>query len=125
MVRLRGHHLICLNFFQGEGYSGDFIDNVKQLLDMVQKGEKIKVVEGPDDVCSACPYLKGDICTHKEGADEEIKEMDDKARNHLCIESSQEVVWNEIKQKVNSISRSWFWDFCNGCDWQKVCNRMR
>ncbi|MDK2880179.1 MAG: uncharacterized protein PWR06_2895 [Thermoanaerobacteraceae bacterium] len=125
MVRFRGHHLICLNFFQGEGYSQDFIDNLKQLLDRAEKGEKIEVVAGPDDVCKVCPSLKGDICTHKEGADEEIKELDNQARSYLGVEPGQKVDWKEIRQGVAKIPGSWFSDFCKGCDWEKVCNRVR
>jgi len=53
-AKLRGHHLICLNFFKGEGYSEDFISNIHSVI-----GEdNIEIVQGPDDVCAWCPYLK-------------------------------------------------------------------
>ncbi|HDL01563.1 MAG TPA: DUF1284 domain-containing protein, partial [candidate division Zixibacteria bacterium] len=29
MVRLRAHHLICLHFYRGEGYSEGFIENLE------------------------------------------------------------------------------------------------
>ena len=31
MLRLRAHHLICLQFFKGEGYSLEFIENLEIL----------------------------------------------------------------------------------------------
>lgn len=125
MIRFRGHHLICLNFFQGEGYSEDYVENLKQLLNRAEKGEEIEVVQGPDDVCRACPSLKGDVCMHKEGADEEINALDRQARSYLGIEPGQKVHWSGIKQKVAGVPGSWFENFCRGCDWENVCNRVR
>jgi len=47
-AKLRGHHLICLNFFRGEGYSEDFIKNIYSVM----KKEKVEIVKGADDVCA-------------------------------------------------------------------------
>ena len=54
MLNLRGHHLICLNFFKGEGYDEVFIKNLEKILSKMEK-ENIKVVEDFDDVCKSCP----------------------------------------------------------------------
>lgn len=58
MVRLRGHHLICLQFYRGEGYNQDFIKHLFNILERVQY-EDVEVVEGVDEVCSVCPYNSG------------------------------------------------------------------
>jgi len=54
-AKLRGHHLICLNFFRGEGYSDDFIRNIYEVL----KKEKVEILAGPDEICLKMPiFLK-------------------------------------------------------------------
>ena len=32
-TQLRGHHLICLQFYRGEGYSGGFVSNLQRVRD--------------------------------------------------------------------------------------------
>lgn len=70
MSLLRGHHLICLHFFHGEGYSEAFVRNLKEVLKRAE--EEVKVTDGADDVCRACPYLKNNRCEYDEGEDEEV-----------------------------------------------------
>lgn len=57
-VRLRGHHLLCVLTFAGEGYDGPFVANFARVADRLAAGEEVLVVEGPDDVCA--PLLEGD-----------------------------------------------------------------
>ncbi len=69
-MKLRGHHLICLHFYRGEGYSEDYVEHLWKMVKKAEEGEIIEVIAGADDICKACPYLQGDICAHKEGADQ-------------------------------------------------------
>lgn len=123
MLKFRGHHLICLHFFKGEGYSREFIENLKNLVERAEKGEEIEVVAGADDVCRLCPYLTGDRCMHKDDADAEIKKLDNMAINYLGVSIGGKVKWGEIKNKVNFASKKFFSAFCDGCDWERVCTR--
>lgn len=60
MIRLRGHHLFCCTLFQGSGYDGTFASRMAQILERLQAGEEICLVEGCDDVCAACPNRRGE-----------------------------------------------------------------
>ena len=31
MIKLRYHHLLCINYFKGYGYDEDFINNMKKI----------------------------------------------------------------------------------------------
>jgi hypothetical protein len=75
MLILRGHHLICLHFFSGEGYDAQFIENLRDVLKRAES-EEIEIVSGNDDVCAKCLYLKDHKCAYDENADKEIREMD-------------------------------------------------
>lgn len=56
MQMLKGHHLICLHFFNCGGYDEEFIENIK----IVHKNiSKFEVVESPDDA-SDLPALKAE-----------------------------------------------------------------
>ncbi|WP_331373633.1 DUF1284 domain-containing protein [Sinorhizobium chiapasense] len=51
-VRLRGHHLLCLLTFVGEGYTPSFTRNYHVVAGRLSAGEPIEIVEGPDDICA-------------------------------------------------------------------------
>ena len=68
-MRLRAHHLICLHFFKGEGYTPEYVENLRFIVGRAKARERIEVVMGADDVCKPCPFLKDGIC---EKGEEEI-----------------------------------------------------
>jgi hypothetical protein len=116
-AKLRGHHLICLNFFRGEGYSEDFIGNIYSIIE--KKG--IETVEGPDDVCARCPYLKEDICKSAEFTDEMIQHQDREALRLLEFNPGMSVDWKMIADKLPGIIEVWKAQFCGGCGYRKIC----
>ncbi|MBI5056760.1 MAG: DUF1284 domain-containing protein [Nitrospirae bacterium] len=120
MLKLRGHHLICLHFFNGEGYDAAFVENLKDVLSRTQK-EDVEVCEGADEVCAKCPYLKGDKCEYDAQADNEIKEMDEKALMYLKVRPGAKIKWQEIREAVPGLFPQWFSEYCLECDWKKVC----
>jgi hypothetical protein len=122
MLTLRGHHLICLHFFNGEGYDAAFTENLKNVLKR-SEDEDIEICDGADDVCEKCPYLKDNKCQYDEGADEEIKEMDEMASSLLKIANGTKIRWQEIKERIPEIFSQWFANYCYDCDWNKVCEK--
>jgi len=122
ILRLRGHHLICLHFFNGEGYDVAFTENLDDVLKRAGS-EYIEVCEGADMVCEKCPYLKDRKCEHDEHADEGIREMDREALALLEIKNGSEVRWREIKEKVPALFLHWSRQYCNECDWKKTCEK--
>lgn len=124
-MKLRGHHLICLHFYRGEGYSPDYVEHLNKIVRRAQGGEEIEVVSGADDVCQACPYLKDSRCCHKEGADEEVHALDRAALDFHQITPGDRVLWPDLSEKVMKTSKEWFDSFCSGCDWFDLCNRIR
>src|SRR3989304_5831182 len=111
-AKLRGHHLICLNFFRGEGYSENFIKNIYAIL----KNEKLEVVNGPDEICARCPYLEDNKCSSNEYTDEKILLQDKEALRLLGFKPGQTVDWKIIGAKLPGIMEEWkvrFWLDCS------------
>jgi hypothetical protein len=123
LLKLRGHHLICLHFFKGEGYNPEFVINLKEILRRAEAGEEIGVCHGADDVCKMCPYLKGNICFYAKDAEAGIREMDKRAIELLGLKDREKVKWIDIKSKIPEIFREWAREYCKVCNWRKVCER--
>lgn len=121
MIKLRGHHLICLHFFHGEGYNPKFVENLRLIIKSAEAGEKIKICTGGDDVCRICPYMKDNMCFYNKNAEPEIIEMDRKAIKLLGFRIKEQVKWIDIKEKIPEIFKEWWREYCKKCDWRWSC----
>lgn len=118
--KLRGHHLICLHFFNGKGYSREFIENLRLTLDRAME-LGVEVASGIDDVCRGCPYVKEARCRHDENSDAEISEMDDFALSLLKEEFGAKIKWHAIREQMPEILPYWHEKYCNTCAWGEAC----
>ncbi len=122
MLTLRGHHLICLHFFSGEGYDARFIENLRDVLKRAE-GEEIDIISTADNICTRCPYLEDYKCTYDEKADEEIREMDETALKLLNLTAGQKITWQAVKGYIPGIFHEWHDRYCNECDWKQACEK--
>ncbi len=122
-MKFRGHHLICLHLFKGEGYSKDFVTHLHMLLKRAENQEEIEVTGTADDICMICPHLRNGICCYKEGANEKIKTMDSKALELLNIREGARVKWKKIRERLPQVFAKWASLYCSDCDWQETCKR--
>ncbi len=120
MPSLRGHHLICLHFFHGEGYNPEFTENLRNTINTAEDSD-IDICSGADDICRKCPYLRNNFCKYNENADEETNEMDRKALELLGLSIGIKASWNRINEMLPQILPKWYSSYCKDCDWIKVC----
>jgi hypothetical protein len=120
-VKLRGHHLICLHFFHGEGYNSEFVTNLSKVIQRAGAGEDIEIYSGADDVCRKCPNLQGEICFYSKNADDGIREMDRMAIKLLHLKNNSQVRWADLKKKIPDILSEWVRAYCKDCDWKWAC----
>lgn len=121
MIVLRGHHLICLNFFRGEGYNEFFVENLRKIMKRIDE-EAIEIAHGPDDICRSCPHLEDNRCIYDKNSDEKVREMDSQAVRLFNIKSGS-IRWSEIKNKIPLIFSQWYKNYCLDCDWLDECNK--
>lgn len=118
--RIRGHHLICLQFFHGKGYSPEFVVNLMRILNTLEKVDKLEVVDGMDDVCSACPCeCVESSCIHDHV--EDITELDAFARDLLGVEVGDTVDYGHLRNRVPHVIPAWRERACAGCEWETGC----
>lgn len=120
-MKLRGHHLLCLLGFQGYGYSEDFVLNMTRINEL-RKSDKttIKLINSPDDICSACPNLKNNMCEN-EIQNEIIMKMDDEVLSEFNINKEHNAIdlFDEVILKFNTLKS--VQNICNGCKWADKC----
>ncbi len=122
MPILRGHHLICLRFFHGEGYDEAFIENLGETLTLADK-EEVSVSSGADDICKRCPWLKEGRCEYDGNADKEIRGMDSKALELLGLSPGSRIKWQTLRERIPGIFPVWFSLYCIECDWRRACEK--
>ncbi|MGQ9860350.1 MAG: DUF1284 domain-containing protein [Thermodesulfobacteriota bacterium] len=120
MSRLRGHHLVCLRFYQGEGFPQSYKRNLHSVV-MTAKEEGVSVVSGADEVCAFCPYLKDGLCSHAMAGEEEIRAMDEAAMELLGVTPQERISWEELGVRVERCIVEWRKRFCAGCLWKEAC----
>lgn len=122
MPRLRGHHLICLHFFNGEGYTPEFVGNLRDVLEKTKSGE-VEISQGADDICEGCPHMKQFRCRFTEDADEGIREMDKRALELLGVREGARVRWREIQERIPGLFYTWYTSYCSVCGWKTACEQ--
>ena len=118
---LRGHHLLCLQGFQGYGYDENFVKNMKEINQARKLDDTtISITNEADDICKACPNLKNNLCENN-AQNERIISMDNevlsklnstKEYNAAYLFKKVENIFNS-KEKVNNI--------CSKCKWHEEC----
>lgn len=122
MPVLRGHHLICLHFFNGEGYDSQFIDNLRSTLREIE-ARSVEICSGADDICRKCSYLINDSCQYDDNADDEILSMDRRALDLLGLSVGSKADWDVIRKRLPHVIRDWYAAYCGDCQWLKVCEQ--
>lgn len=120
-IKLRGHHLLCLQGFQGYGYSEDFVLNMTRINELRKtNGCIISLTKEADDICSACPNLKNNLCENKK-QNEIIVKMDEEVISQLNSDNEYNSIdlFDEVSSKFNSLKS--VENVCNGCKWVNEC----
>ncbi|QER41917.1 DUF1284 domain-containing protein [Thermodesulfobacterium sp. TA1] len=116
-LHLRGHHLICLQFYKGLGYDASFVKNLNRVVKAWEKTPAL-IVEGPDMVCKSCPYLEGEKCA----LSDKIDQKDLLALNLLKVQLGVLIEKQTVKNKLYEIWEVWKEKACKDCLWNEVCS---
>lgn len=122
-IILRAHHLLCIPHFYSGGYNKEFGDNMKQIIQDIRKNPdiKIKVVMECDDLCTKCPYKKGDICKKTPKLNKWILRQDEKVFKELKIKPNSIHTAKEIFSKSSDINIT---SICKSCVFFRNCIKI-
>jgi uncharacterized protein len=116
MIRLRGHHLLCLLGFRGMGYSEEFCVNMTAIYERLRLEPETEVVltEGPDDICAHYPQDKPPHC---EGAS--VYHRDALVLERLGLKLGEALPWSAVTARLSEeIEPPDIPVICASCPWE-------
>jgi len=115
IIKLRPHHLLCLQGFSGKGYSKDFVSNMTKLKeDLFKEDAMINLAGGSDDICAKCPHLLMDgLCQ----TEKKVKTKDDKVVKYFGLGHKLYDFGALVNDIKNKITPSIMADICGDCAW--------
>lgn len=118
-LKLRPHHLLCMQGYAGKGYSDDFVENMTAITTYLQNNTNalVEIVFSTDDICSKCPQMLGiDLCEDNG----KVKRFDKKVIDYLGLEEKN-YLYQDITCEINSkMTTSIMDDICFDCSWYPV-----
>ncbi|WP_295813807.1 DUF1284 domain-containing protein [uncultured Nitratireductor sp.] len=127
-VRLRAHHLLCMLTYVGRGYSPAFTANYDRIVERLNSGEPVLVIEGPDDICS--PLLNEEARPHCLSA--RVRERDARAAIALTrwlddpVEAGRRLRPHRklLERMRTAFAGGKTRQACLGCEWRSLCSSV-
>jgi Uncharacterized conserved protein len=122
-IIIRAHHLLCIQGFQGLGYSEEFTKNMARLTEKIQNNPSffIKVISGADSICKHCPHLQEEVCNIGTDSGRSIRAMDLSVLKELDIESGSLFSSDQITVLTDNMSPEAVKTICGKCGWRDDC----
>jgi hypothetical protein len=123
-TKIRAHHLLCMQGFQGYGYTQDFVTNMAQVIKDINSPHdlEIEITTECDAICSHCPYNKEGVCEKNADSPTELKNMDIKVLKKLGLREGAKVKAKDIpsliKRRLNDSDIEYI---CGNCEWKEKC----
>lgn len=117
VYNIRAHHGMCLTFFQGKGYGGDFVENMEKMKAVLEENPEICLMDSPDDICAACPNRQTATCAEK------ASRYDREVLRRCGLSVGDTLPYLEFSQKViETILRPGLrGSICGDCQWSGLC----
>mgnify|MGYP002508157422 CR=1 FL=1 len=124
LYRIRAHHGMCFSFFQGKGYSGDFIENMQAMKETLSRNPEVVLLCETDDVCSRCPNNHFGQCAGSSPETPGKAESYDRQVLALCgLREGTKIRWEDFADAVQThiLSPGKRREICGDCEWDSLC----
>ena len=124
--KIRAHHLLCMQGFQGLGYNPDFVQNFKNILEKVHDDfyeTEFEVTDAIDSLCAPCPHHQQGLCQKDAEAQERMQKMDRVVLQKLEIKNGSRRTAESLFALANArlSTTTEVKDICGHCEWRKKC----
>ncbi len=120
-MNLRPHHFLCIRFFEGKGYSDDFIRNMERVISEI--GDKtLTLYLSCDEVCKACPHNVLGACASAD----KVRQFDRAVLRLTGLREGETVSWEDMSALVSQriLSKGRLSEVCGCCQWfDDICSK--
>lgn len=121
--RIRPHHGLCLAFFRGKGYSGEFVENMARMKAVLEENPLIRLTGGTDEICAACPNNQGGRCE----SEEKVTRYDREVLRRCGLSVGEVLPYRAfealvIRHILDARQRE---EICGDCQWDALCHWKR
>lgn len=116
MIKLRGHHILCLLGYRGMGYSDNYVVNMTKVHTILreQPDTLIQIIKGPDHLCAKFPDDQPYHCE-----DKGIFSRDKEIVKRLGLKYSDVLPWREVERRIRvNVKASDIAVVCESCSWR-------
>jgi uncharacterized protein len=117
---IRAHHLLCMQGFQGYGYSKEFERHMGMIITFLNSNPStaIQIITSADEICAKCPYCVEGKCAKELG----IEKIDEFVLERITIVENKIYSFdNAIKIVNNDLDHNDIMIICDKCSWKDKC----
>lgn len=120
ILKLRPHHGLCVQFFQGEGYSLAYVEHLRAVIGLLNRGARIELVDTPDCICAACPHCVNGVCDDEA----KVRRFDRKTLALSGFQSGDVMTFRKFARRMRYtvICQNKLFDVCGDCEWAYICH---
>lgn len=118
--KLRAHHGLCLGFFRGKGYSGEFVENMARVKAAMEENPLICLTVGADGICAACPNHKAGRCE----TEEKVTRYDRQTLLRCGLSPGEVMPYRAFEARVRGcvLLPGLRREICGDCQWDSLCH---
>lgn len=117
--KIRAHHGMCMAFFQGKGYSSEFICHMDEMINKLEKNPIVCISTQTDMICSKCPNNQRGICK----TESKVITYDRLVLKYCDLSDGKIMPYADFKKLVyeNILIPNKREEICGTCEWNALC----
>ena len=124
-MRLRPHHGMCFQFYEGKGYSAGFTDHMGGVIRALSERPKtpVRLTLSADAVCEHCPNNLGEVCQSAE----KVMRYDAAVLSACGLRDGDELAYADFAARVKEriLDADLRRGICGDCEWDAICTKHR
>ena len=120
--KLRPHHGLCIQFFEGKGYSPEFVQHMTNMISFLNTYNPIiTLTVGTDNICSHCPHNLANFCE----SEEKVRGFDMAVLQYCNLSDNSQLHWNTFQETVKALilHQGLLTNICGDCQWSEICQK--